>query len=126
MQAIRLIYHFSIPQLPGALQSLKFAQQVHGKQHIELVPPLLLLAEVNLGKWHHLHVGSSHHRPLTTPRLHAMLPYVGLNSLKQAERHLSRGNWIILKNPTARLVGGLVGVLVGWLVGWLVGTHIPM
>jgi len=59
--------------LPGALQSLKFAQQVHGKQHIELVPPLLLLAEVNLG----------------------------LNSLKQAERHLSRGNWIILKNPTA-------------------------
>jgi len=59
--------------LPGALQALKFAKQVNGDDHIDLVSPFLILAEVNLGT----------------------------GGLSQAENYLSRANWIILKDPSA-------------------------
>lgn len=59
--------------VPGALQSLKFAIEVHGSEAIELVPSYLLLAEANLG----------------------------LRRLKIAEEFLSLANWNILKYPQA-------------------------
>jgi hypothetical protein len=59
--------------LPGALQALQFATQVNGDDHIDLVGPFLILAEVNLGT----------------------------GGLAQAESYLSRANWIVLKNPEA-------------------------
>jgi len=59
--------------VPGALQSLKFAIEVHGSEATELVPSYLLLAEANLG----------------------------LRRLKIAEEFLSLANWNILKHPTA-------------------------
>jgi len=59
--------------LPGALQALQFAKTVNGEDHIDLVGPFLILAEVNLGT----------------------------GGLTQAENYLSRANWIILKNPAA-------------------------
>lgn len=59
--------------VPGALQSLKFAIEVHGSEATELVPSYLLLAEANLG----------------------------LRRLKIAEEFLSLANWNILKHPQA-------------------------
>lgn len=59
--------------VPGALQSLKFAIEVHGSEATELVPSYLLLAEANLG----------------------------LRRLKIAEEFLSLANWNILKHPEA-------------------------
>lgn len=59
--------------VPGALQSLKFAIEVHGNEASELVPSYLLLAEANLG----------------------------LRRLKIAEEFLSLANWNILKHPEA-------------------------
>jgi len=59
--------------VPGALQSLKFAIEVHGSEATELVPSYLLLAEANLG----------------------------LRRLKIAEEFLSLANWNILKRPEA-------------------------
>jgi len=59
--------------VPGALQSLKFAIEVHGSEASELVPSYLLLAEANLG----------------------------LRRLKVAEEFLSLANWNILKHPEA-------------------------
>ena len=59
--------------LPGALQALQFAKQVNGEDHIDLVGPFLILAEVNLGT----------------------------GGLTQAENYLSRANWTVLKNPDA-------------------------
>mmetsp|Transcript_40727 Transcript_40727/g.89003 ORF Transcript_40727/g.89003 Transcript_40727/m.89003 type:complete len:372 (-) Transcript_40727:277-1392(-) len=59
--------------VPGALQSLKFAVELHGSEAVELVPSYLLLAEANLG----------------------------LRRLKIAEEFLSLANWNILKHPEA-------------------------
>jgi tetratricopeptide (TPR) repeat protein len=57
--------------VPGALQSLRFATQVYGAGHIELVSPYLLLAETNLG----------------------------LKRYQMAEEFLLYANWSLLKNP---------------------------
>lgn len=57
--------------IPGAIQSLRFAMEVYGTGHMELVPSYLLLAEANLG----------------------------LSRFKLAEEFLSLANWNVLKNP---------------------------
>ena len=57
--------------IPGALQSMKLTQDVHGNDSIEIVPTYLLLAEANLG----------------------------LKRLQAAEEFLSLANWSVLKNP---------------------------
>jgi len=57
--------------VPGALQALKFAIEIYGKEAVELVAAYLLLAEANLG----------------------------LRRLKIAEEFLSMANWNILKHP---------------------------
>jgi len=57
--------------IPGALQALKFARDVYGDGHIELVPSYVLLAEAHLG----------------------------LSNLAQTEEYLSLANYSVLKNP---------------------------
>ena len=57
--------------IPGALQAMKLAKDVHGENSIELVPTYLLLAEANLG----------------------------LKRWKAAEEFLSLANWSVLNNP---------------------------
>jgi tetratricopeptide (TPR) repeat protein len=59
--------------LPGALQALQFAKKVNGEDHIDVVKPFLILAEINLGTF----------------------------GLTQAENYLSRANYSVLKNPSA-------------------------
>mmetsp|Transcript_56353 Transcript_56353/g.132101 ORF Transcript_56353/g.132101 Transcript_56353/m.132101 type:complete len:363 (-) Transcript_56353:201-1289(-) len=59
--------------VPGALQALKFAIEIYGKEAVELVAAYLLLAEANLG----------------------------LRRLRIAEEFLSMANWNILKHPEA-------------------------
>ena len=59
--------------VPGALQSLKFAIDIHGNEATDLVPSYLLLAEANLG----------------------------LRRLQIAEEFLSLANWNLLKKPEA-------------------------
>uniref|UniRef100_A0A7S1EZU0 Uncharacterized protein n=1 Tax=Noctiluca scintillans TaxID=2966 RepID=A0A7S1EZU0_NOCSC len=65
--------------VPGALQALKFAIEIHGKEAVELVAAYLLLAEANLG----------------------------LRRLKIAEEFLSLANWNILKHPGSSMMSHL-------------------
>ncbi|PAA48206.1 hypothetical protein BOX15_Mlig008343g2 [Macrostomum lignano] len=60
--------------VPAALQSLKFAIDVHGSSSVELVPSYLILGEAS----------------------------IGLQRLSQAEEYLSQAQWTVLKtdNPS--------------------------
>lgn len=57
--------------IPGALQALSFLRELYGDGAMEMIPPLLLLAEANLG----------------------------LGRFQQADEFLSLANWSVLKNP---------------------------
>ncbi|KAL5014321.1 hypothetical protein ScPMuIL_008591 [Solemya velum] len=57
--------------VPAAMQSLKFAIDVHGLTSIELVPSYLILGEAS----------------------------IGLGRLSQAEEYLSKAQWTVLKTP---------------------------
>lgn len=60
--------------IPGALKALRFAMDIYGSGHIELVSAYLLLAEANLG----------------------------LGRYKIAEEFLSLANWSVFKNPSCK------------------------
>jgi len=57
--------------VPAAMQSLRFAIEVHGLASIELVPSYLILGEAS----------------------------IGLGRLSQAEEYLSQAQWTVLKTP---------------------------
>ncbi|XP_050413704.1 zinc finger MYND domain-containing protein 12 [Patella vulgata] len=57
--------------VPAAMQSLRFAIDVHGLSSIELVPSYLILGEAS----------------------------IGLGRLSQAEEYLAQGQWTVLKTP---------------------------
>ena len=62
--------------IPGALQSLSFSIEIFGKDHIEVVPAYLLLAEAFLGK----------------------------KQFAQAKQYLSLANWGVLKHPCSNRI----------------------